>query len=423
MNKKQSILFVCTGNAGRSQIAEVLFRSKYSDAFNVYSAGVDPWINIHPVGRALMEDNGYSMEGRKPKHVQSIDFNDIDIVVTIGAPAERGTRELRLNKNHIHWDVDDPAGADGTLDSESVFAETKRRIENKMKMLIPKLANIQNIKDYYWQPGIASAFFRDDNIKYSFSPIKHIPMLAEKGFKLLELTCYVPDYDFPWMDTDSVKELIHVCADYGIKIWSAHPPENEILLGTDAAARHKNLDMLRKFADFCNTIGAALMPIHFWSQTRTLNEARNDLILDFLISELESISYDSNVTLCLETLRSNVSKVSNFDLLNIAQQSHNSQLGFLVDSGHSKISGDMHNSIIQAGKLLKSLHLHDNDGVNDLHQIPGKGIINWSLLANDLKTVNYSGPIMYEVSYISEKDHNTALKSIMDNYMTYFSKK
>lgn len=62
MKEKSNIVCVCTGDAGRSQIAEVLFRHAHGNHFNVQSAGVDPWDEIHPVARSLMMDNGYSME-------------------------------------------------------------------------------------------------------------------------------------------------------------------------------------------------------------------------------------------------------------------------------------------------------------------------------------------------------------------------
>ena len=161
------------------------------------------------------------------------------------------------------------------------------------------------------------------------------------------------------------------------------------------------------------------MPIHFWSTSRTLEEAEKDGFMDFLLGELESISYDSNVTLCLETLRSNVSKVSNAELLKIVE-SRGGDLGFLVDSGHSQISGDLNETVSRAGKLLKSLHLHDNDGVNDLHQVPGTGVCDWAELAKALSEADYAGPIMYEVGFIPREEQMSALDAIMRNYNHYF---
>ncbi|MCK5844421.1 MAG: TIM barrel protein [Victivallales bacterium] len=419
MKEKKSVLFVCTGNAGRSQMAEALFRRVRGDCFNVGSAGVDPWNEIHPLARSLMVEKGCSMEGQFPKHVLSIDFSEIDVVVTIGSPAERGTSGIRGGKIHIHWNIDDPAGADGTSDSESVFRRTKERIERKIQLLVKKLSNIQRVDDFYWRPGISTGFFKDDSIGAKFSASEHIPILAEKGFELIELGAYIPDKGFPWWDERRVVELIKVCDDNGVKIWSAHPPENMILLGDDPQARYQNLDMLRRFADFCNRIGAAFMPIHFWSTTRTLEEVRGDSFMEFLLGELESISYDSNVTLCLETLRSNVSKVSNFELLEIVS-AHSDLLGLLVDSGHSRISGDLNEIVRQAGGLLKSLHLHDNDGTKDLHQVPGSGVVDWSELVESLRFADYSGPIMYEVGFIPQAEHLNALDTIMENFKRFF---
>ena len=419
LQNNKDILFVCTGNAGRSQIAEAIFRCKHGNSYNVQSAGCDPWNELHPVGRAMMIEHGYSMEGHTPKHIRSIDFTNIDIVVTIGAPAEREIRKFIKDKIHIHWNLGDPAKADDTVDSRMVFENTKEFIENKIAILEKTLSSNYRTNASYWQPGIASAVFKGDNINSAFSPIKHIPMLAKKGYKVLELTSYIPKRDFIWRNDNKVKELISVCEDNGITIWSAHPPENECLLGDDPVARHHNLEMLRSFADFCNRIGAAYMPIHLWSTTRTLNEAKSDHFLEFLLSELESICHDSNVTLCLETVRSNISKVSNFELLKIVKL-RSSQLGLLVDSGHSQISGDLNEIILRSIGFLKSLHLHDNDGTNDLHQVPGTGVIDWALLVKNLKTANYAGPIIYEIDFISQENLDSALDATMANYKNYF---
>lgn len=162
------------------------------------------------------------------------------------------------------------------------------------------------------------------------------------------------------------------------------------------------------------------MPIHFWSTTRTLDDTKDEMFLEPLISELISICEDSNIILCLETLRTNVSKVSNFELLNIVK-AHSSHLGFLVYSAHSQISGDLHETVLKSSGLLKSLHLHDNDGTNDLHKVPGTGVIDWGLLAKNLKTANYTGPIMYEVGYISHDNVDTALDATFANYQKYFN--
>lgn len=418
---KKNILFVCTNNAGRSQIAEAVFRRLYGKSFEVQSAGVDPWEVIHPVGRALMNKNGYSMKGHKPKHVETIDFGLIDIVVTIGDPAEEGTRKSREGKGHVHWDLGDPARADGTSDSESVFIETKRRIENKIKVLGKTLANLQAMDEFFWKPAICTCVFRGDQADAVFDPVRHVSLLAKKGFKLIELSCYIPRRDFDWRNKHKVDELLSVCADNGIDIWSAHPPENEVLLGTDENARQKHFDMLKEFADFCNQIGAAYMPIHLWSTTRSLEQIKADSLWNSIPAELEKLCLTSNVTLCVETLRNNVSMISNGNLLDMLKE-RNSCLGLLMDTGHAHISGDLHDVTLRAESFIKSLHLHDNDSVDDTHQIPDAktGTIDWNRFAANLKHIRYTGPILYEIAFIPYNELDKALTKTIEHYQRFF---
>ncbi|MFC1525780.1 low molecular weight phosphatase family protein [Candidatus Latescibacterota bacterium] len=64
-----TVLFVCTGNAGRSQMAEATFRHRVGERVRLVSAGVDPWPDLHPMARRLMEERGLDLAGHYPKSV------------------------------------------------------------------------------------------------------------------------------------------------------------------------------------------------------------------------------------------------------------------------------------------------------------------------------------------------------------------
>ena len=128
---RPTILFICTGNAGRSQMAEAMFRNRYGDKYNVISAGVEPWTSLHPMAMKLMEEDGISLEGHFPKHVRPFLEEDIDVAVTIGDRAEAETGAFRPGTLRLHWPITDPADADGTADSEHVFRRTRLAIRER----------------------------------------------------------------------------------------------------------------------------------------------------------------------------------------------------------------------------------------------------------------------------------------------------
>jgi len=128
-----SVLFVCTGNAGRSQIAQAMARRRFGDRLHVESAGVEPWDHLHPMAVKLMAERGLDLSGHRPKGIPSVRDQRFDVVVTIGTPAKRKLpAELPGDPQRIHWPIDDPADADETERSESVFCNTAGLIEERM---------------------------------------------------------------------------------------------------------------------------------------------------------------------------------------------------------------------------------------------------------------------------------------------------
>jgi len=78
------ILFVCTNNAGRSQMAQAVFSRLVKGEVDIKSAGVDPWPDLHPMTRKLMAERGETMDGYVPEHVDDYRHTPFDWVVTIG---------------------------------------------------------------------------------------------------------------------------------------------------------------------------------------------------------------------------------------------------------------------------------------------------------------------------------------------------
>lgn len=134
--KRLKILFICTGNAGRSQMAEALFRNRYGDKFEVVSAGVEPWKDLHPMAVMLMHEDGIDMTGHYPKHIEKFRDDKLDIAITIGDRAEAESGQFKAGTLKIHWSIDDPADADGTANSEKVFRYTRQAIIDRFPQIL-----------------------------------------------------------------------------------------------------------------------------------------------------------------------------------------------------------------------------------------------------------------------------------------------
>ena len=130
---KLGVLFVCTGNAGRSQMAQAMFRRLAGDGVEVESAGVEPWNHLHPMAVRMMAERGLDMAGQYPKSAASVGGRHFDVVVSIGDPArEKLPTPLRQSGRWIHWDISDPADADETPNSEAVFRHPADAIAGRL---------------------------------------------------------------------------------------------------------------------------------------------------------------------------------------------------------------------------------------------------------------------------------------------------
>ena len=121
-------------------MAEALCRRHYGRKLEAQSAGVAPWPDLHPMARKVMAERGEALAGHYPKDVRTFSDSRFDLVVTIGDRALAECPELPGNPERIHWELSDPANADGQEDLEEVFRTTLAAIERHLASLIQSLA-------------------------------------------------------------------------------------------------------------------------------------------------------------------------------------------------------------------------------------------------------------------------------------------
>lgn len=131
---KPRVIFICTGNSARSQMAEGLLRSLAGDHFDVFSAGTEPKGRILPEVQEVMREVGIDTSLQWSKSVMEymgkVNFAH---VVTVCADAEENCPVVFLNMGtHDHWPFDDPA----KFDEETRLTSTRRvrdQIEERLR--------------------------------------------------------------------------------------------------------------------------------------------------------------------------------------------------------------------------------------------------------------------------------------------------
>ena len=123
---KTRILFVCTGNIARSQMAEGLARDLAAAGVEVASAGTRPNPKgIHPFAVEAMRDRGIDISAHRSKHIDDLP-GEFDYVVTLCDDAAQNCPVLPARRERIHWSIPDPALAQPGRAAELAFFRTIR---------------------------------------------------------------------------------------------------------------------------------------------------------------------------------------------------------------------------------------------------------------------------------------------------------
>lgn len=136
-NKKSerttTVLFLCTANACRSQMAERIAKDiserLYPGAFEIYSAGTKPDNSIPNEVNIVMTETGYSIAEQRPKAINELPIKNADVVVTMGCDV---VCPFFPNKKLIEWDIDDPIGA-GLDEFRNVRDEIKKLVSSLLE--------------------------------------------------------------------------------------------------------------------------------------------------------------------------------------------------------------------------------------------------------------------------------------------------
>jgi arsenate reductase len=120
---KQTILFICTHNSARSQMAEGYVKAKYSDRYDVFSAGTQT-TRVHPIAIEVMKEIGIDISGHRSKLIDEFFGKGIETVVTVCDSAQGACPFFPGAKEIIHQSFPDPSAFTGS--DEEVRAGFRR---------------------------------------------------------------------------------------------------------------------------------------------------------------------------------------------------------------------------------------------------------------------------------------------------------
>jgi arsenate reductase (thioredoxin) len=126
------VLFLCTGNSCRSQMAEGWARTLASDRFEAFSAGISPCF-VHPLAIKVMREAGVDISGQYSKHVEDLDGIPFDYVVTLCGHADENCPSTPLHGKRVHRPFFDPVFARGT---DAQILESFRLVRDLIRLFV-----------------------------------------------------------------------------------------------------------------------------------------------------------------------------------------------------------------------------------------------------------------------------------------------
>ena len=131
------VLFLCTHNSSRSQMAEGLLRARSGDTFEVFSAGTHPR-TVHPLAIKAMAEVGIDISKQRAKGIEEfIDQPPIDLVVTVCDEIAGECPIFPNTRQQVHWSLPDPSTATGTEQERlAVFRFIRNLITSRINMFV-----------------------------------------------------------------------------------------------------------------------------------------------------------------------------------------------------------------------------------------------------------------------------------------------
>jgi protein-tyrosine-phosphatase len=141
------VLFLCTGNSARSQIAEALVQELTGGAIEARSAGSHPK-PLHPNAVRVMRERGIDFRGRRSKHLSEFAQQRFDYVISLCDRVREVCPEFPDHPGLIHWSIPDPA-REGSNDAETypAFERTATELAARIPFLLELIAHTASTQE------------------------------------------------------------------------------------------------------------------------------------------------------------------------------------------------------------------------------------------------------------------------------------
>jgi arsenate reductase len=133
---RQRVIFVCTHNSARSQMAEGMLRTWGRDEFEAFSAGTEA-TSVRPEAIAVMDEIGIDISGHTSKTLEPFMGDEFSWLITVCDQAKESCPTLPGVEQQAHWSIDDPSAVEGDEATRlDAFRDARDRLRDRIHMFM-----------------------------------------------------------------------------------------------------------------------------------------------------------------------------------------------------------------------------------------------------------------------------------------------
>lgn len=230
--------------------------------------------------------------------------------------------------------------------------------------------------------------------------------IGESGYSYVEIWGDKAHLD-PTMfrDVSSLKSLLK---ELHLQAYSVHAPFSYLNMASlDDKYREHSIRIIKKSIELCSELEGKIVIIHLHPNAIFPNSKDCQQMVHKVEESIQELTFFAKrlgIQIAVENLPylggwDFGSKIS--DLVKLVEKINSDDLGLCLDTGHifvGRSDVSLSRNVLECGKHLIALHIQDTDGEEDRHWLPGEGIIDWSEFSRNLRSINYQGIFMLEVS-------------------------
>ena len=235
--------------------------------------------------------------------------------------------------------------------------------------------------------------------------------MKQHGFDCVDFSLAGTDSIYYKADENECKRLLEAEAarirEAGMTLYQIHGPWRWPSQDATEEDRAERMDKMKRSIHMCAVMGCRYWVVHpimpFGIQERGNAEqaAQTWELNRAFMRELIQTAHEEDVVICLENMpMPNFSMGKVEDIIRFVNEMNDDHFKVCLDTGHAAVTREGVGDAVRAlGKdLLRTLHIHDNNGIHDQHRLPYFGVIDWEDFAAALQEIGFDGNFSYEVT-------------------------